>query len=95
MMKYQVTFRPRADQDYIKHSKAGNLILLAKIGRLLEELKQNPFEGTGKPHRMKHYPEGENVWSRRIDDRHRMLYTVRGDVVTVFVISLWGHYGDK
>jgi toxin YoeB len=44
---------------------------------------------------MKHYPEEQNVWSRRIDDRHRMLYTIEDNIVTVFVISLWGHYGDK
>jgi hypothetical protein len=24
-----------------------------------------------------------------------MLYTIEDNIVTVFVISLWGHYGDK
>jgi toxin YoeB len=93
-MVYNVIFEPDADRDLEKHMRAGNAILINKIGRLLEELKMHPAAGTGKPHRLKHYGN-KNIWSRRIDDRHRMLYTVHGDVVTVFVISLWGHYGDK
>ncbi len=31
----------------------------------------------------------------RIDDKHRMLYIIDNNIVTVFVISLWGHYDDK
>ncbi len=91
-MRYKVIFEPLADLDFEKHFKAGNTILINKIGRLLEELKTHPFDGTGKPHQLRYRP---GVWSRRIDDRHRMLYTVHDDIVTVFVISLWGHYGDK
>ncbi len=93
-MRYKILFEPKADLDFIMHSKAGNKILIQKIERLLEELKVHPYDGIGKPHRLKHYGDRE-VWSRRIDSRHRMLYTVEDDVVTVFVISLWGHYGDR
>lgn len=82
-----------AEEHLEAHIKAGNIILVKKIYRLFEELKYNPKEGTGKPHRLKH--NSSEVWSRRIDDRHRMLYTIDDGIVTVFVISLWGHYGDK
>lgn len=81
-----------AEEHLEAHIKAGNIILVKKIYRLFEELKHNPKDGTGKPHQLRYRP---GVWSRRIDDRHRMLYTVHDDIVTVFVISLWGHYGDK
>ena len=35
------------------------------------------------------------IWSRNIDDRHRMLYIVDNEKSIIFVISLWGHYDDK
>ncbi len=93
-MNYFLEFDPVADSHMDAHIKAGNTILLRKIQRLLLELKHDPYEGIGKPHRLKHY-KGQNVWSRHIDDRHRMVYSVHDDVVTVIVISLWGHYGDR
>ena len=93
-MTWRVEVLPEANRNFETHKKAGNKILLAKIGRLLEELEHNPYEGTGKPHRLKHF-KGQNVWSRHIDDRHRLVYSVHDNVVTVFVISLWGHYGDE
>ncbi len=82
-MTYSVELDDQASFDMLMHKKAGNKILLKKIERLLEELKSHPAIGTGKPHRLKHM-ESE-IWSRSIDE----------GIVTVFVISLWGHYGDK
>jgi toxin YoeB len=93
-MTYNVILEPGADSDVEKHVRAGNTILVNRIGRLLEELRQNPYAGTGKPHRLKHYKD-DNIWSRSIDDRHRMVYKIEDNVVTIVVISLWGHYGDK
>ncbi len=93
-MMYRIKFDRQADIDFQKHVRAGNTLLVAKIKRLLEDIKQNPYEGIGKPHRMRYY-QGENVWSRRIDSQHRITYRVDDGVVTVIVISLWGHYEDK
>jgi toxin YoeB len=53
----------------------------------------HPETGTGKPHRLKH--KKAVIWSRSIDDKHRMLYIIESQKVSVFVISLWGHYDDK
>jgi toxin YoeB len=92
-MMYRVIIESDANLDLDRHIKAGNKNLLEKIHRLLQELELDPCHGIGKPHPLKHYKT--NTWSRRIDDRHRMLYTVHENIVTIFVISLWGHYGDK
>ncbi|MDR2206892.1 MAG: Txe/YoeB family addiction module toxin [Flavobacteriaceae bacterium] len=92
-MKYRLIVEPEAEKHMLAHAKAGNKILLKKIRKLFEELKQHPETGTGKPEKMK-YKNGE-YWSRRIDGRHRMEYIIDNDKVFVFVISLWGHYGDK
>jgi len=92
-MRYEIVYSPEAEDDLRKHAKAGNKILLKKISKLLLELEEHPETGTGKPEKMK-YKKTE-YWSRRIDDKHRMEYTIDNYIVNVFLISLWGHYGDK
>jgi len=34
-------------------------------------------------------------WSRRIDDKHRLVYKIAEDELTVIAISAYGHYDDK
>ena len=34
-------------------------------------------------------------WSRRIDKFNRMVYTIDEEIITVFIISAKGHYGEK
>jgi toxin YoeB len=92
-MNYRLILLPGAEQDLEAHIKAGNKQHLKKIFALFEELKQHPQTGTGKPKFLKYRQSG--VWSRRIDDKHRMLYTIENETVTVHVIALWGHYNDK
>ena len=45
-----------------------------KINRLLLSIKETPFEGIGKPEPLKHDLVG--FWSRRIDLKNRIIYTV-------------------
>ncbi|MGY6529560.1 MAG: Txe/YoeB family addiction module toxin [Cyanobacterium sp.] len=45
-----------------------------KILDLVTEVMKNPFEGIGKPEPLK-YMEG-NIWSRRIDLEHRLVYHI-------------------
>jgi toxin YoeB len=92
-MSYRIILQPDAEKDLDSHIKAGNKLHLRKIYALFEELKEHPKTGTGKPKPLKYEQAG--LWSRRIDDKHRMLYTIEDEAVTVFVISLWGHYDDK
>jgi toxin YoeB len=59
----------------------------------LDELREHPKTGTGKPEQLKHYEIP--TWSRRITDNHRLIYRIEEDRVIVLVLSFWGHYGDK
>jgi toxin YoeB len=34
-------------------------------------------------------------WSRHIDKKNRLIYTIADEIVTVEVISARGHYDDK
>ncbi len=92
-MTYEIIVEPLAEAHLNAHIKAGNKILLKRTYKLLEELTKHPETGTGKPHKLKHDKVG--IWSRSIDERHRLLYTIDNKIVTVFIISLWGHYDDK
>jgi toxin YoeB len=76
----------RDDLDFWKTS--GKQKILNRIVKLLKELEQNPFEGTGKPEPLKHELSG--YWSRRISREHRLVYTVKEE--TVYIIALRYHY---
>jgi toxin YoeB len=61
---------------------------MKRVNRLLEDTLRHPFEGIGKPERLKLNLNG--FWSRRITQEHRLVYAVDGEVVTV--ISCRYHY---
>ncbi len=84
---------PEAQQHLIEWRKSGQKKNIAKITKLLDELREHPTTGTGKVEQLKGDMSG--LWSRRIDKSSRMLYSIEEDRVIVNVISLRGHYGDK
>ncbi|MBY0281339.1 MAG: Txe/YoeB family addiction module toxin [Alphaproteobacteria bacterium] len=59
-----------------------------KIMALIEEVKRSPFKGTGKPEPLKH--KLERSWSRRIDQEHRLVYTVEDKKIRI--LSCRYHY---
>jgi toxin YoeB len=92
-MAYIIAFEPKAVQDITELKKAGNKAVIAKIERLLLELREHPTTGTGQVEALKGNLSG--FWSRRIDKFNRMIYTVEEEIVTVTVISAKGHYNKK
>lgn len=93
MGSYKVIIRPEAEKDLIKHKKSGDKSAIKKITAIIADLENHPFTGIGQPEPLKHELSG--LWSRRINQKHRMIYEVEDKIVTVFVISAIGHYGDK
>lgn len=61
---------------------------LKRINQLIKDIRRNPFEGIGKPEPLKGNLAG--FWSRRIDEKHRLVYAVEEDSVLIF--SCRGHY---
>jgi toxin YoeB len=47
---------------------------LKRINALIQDALRHPFEGIGKPEALRENLSG--FWSRRIDDTHRLVYTV-------------------
>jgi len=92
-MNFSIELTPEAEADIEKHKKSGNKKVLIKIDRLLTELREHPTTGTGKPELLKYYKEP--TWSRRISDKHRLVYRITEKKIIVLVLSFWGHYDDK
>jgi toxin YoeB len=65
--------------------------LIKKIFSLIADIQKHPFDGIGKPEALKHDYQG--YWSRRINDKHRLLYQVTDE--EIIIIRCKGHYDDK
>ena len=92
-MSYTLEFSETALDDIEKHKKSGDKTVLKKIEKLLNELMEHPTTGTGQPEMLKHDLTG--LYSRRINKKHRLVYSINEEVITVHVLSAWAHYGGK
>lgn len=93
MGKFRVEITELAKKQIAKHLKSGNKSSIKKIATILRELSETPYSGEGKPE-----PLNQNLlgfWSRQINAKDRLIYTVNDDLVIVDVISAMGHYSDK
>jgi toxin YoeB len=59
-----------------------------RIVKLIKEVQRDPFQGTGKPERLKHDLAG--CWSRRIDKEHRLVYHVEPTKIRILACRF--HY---
>jgi toxin YoeB len=85
-----IQFEPKAFEEFIEWAAEDKKIFF-KIAELIEEIRRHPFEGKGKPEPLKHGLKG--FFSRRITDKHRVVYSVKDDTITF--IAFKHHYGDK
>lgn len=85
-----ITFAEDAWEEYLEW-QIQDKKTLKKINTLLKEVQRTPFEGTGKPEPLKGNLEGK--WSRRINDKDRLVYEVMDG--TIIVQQCKGHYNDK
>ena len=92
-MSYEIELTLEAQFDIEKHKKSGDKKILLKIDKLLNELREHPITGTGKPEKLKYYQIP--TWSRRITDKHRLIYRIENEIIVVLILSFWGHYDDK
>jgi toxin YoeB len=84
-----LTFTPSAWDDY-QWFQQQDRKLVKRINLLIQDILRTPFEGIGKLEPLKGDLAG--YWSRRINDEHRLVYTVKAD--DVVIIACRYHYGD-
>ncbi len=90
-MPYQIIYKDEYLGDIKRHKKNGNKKLVKKAEKLDEEIAQHPRTGTGQVERLKHYGDAE-VYSRRIDREHRLVYEILEDNTIVILMAAFGHY---
>lgn len=93
MEKYLIDVSDEAKKHLKRHLKSGDKASITRIDRIFEELSEHPYTGIGKPESLKGNLSG--LWSRRINKKDRIIYSVNEHIVTVYIISAKGHYGDK
>lgn len=86
---YKVIVMPEAmsDIDKLERSEPS---CHKKAMKLLEELSEHPTTGTGHPEQLKGFDTP--TWSRRISQKHRLVYEVHDKEIKVLVLSAYGHY---
>jgi toxin YoeB len=68
-----------------------NRKIALRLLSLVEEIRRNPFEGTGKPERLRY--QDANLWSRRLTQTDRIVYAVNYDRIE-FLQARY-HYSDR
>lgn len=91
-MIYDLDFSELVRQHIAKLKKS-DLHAYKKLLTFFAEVREHPETGTGHPKPLGNDRVGE--WSRRITDKHRLVYEIDKDNKTVSILSALGHYDDK
>ena len=89
---YILEFTNQAVED-LKWLKKTDQNAYNKVLILLLEIIEHQSTGTCKPELKKYNLSG--FYSRRITQKHRLVYQINGEMISVLVLSAAGHYGDK
>jgi toxin YoeB len=82
-----VKFLGNSFEDFLDWGQT-NKQLQKRIVRMIQEVRRTPFEGIGKPEALKGNLSG--LWSRRIDDGHRLVYEVTNEDIIIHAVR--DHY---
>jgi toxin YoeB len=93
MGRYTIEISKEALADLSKIKKSGKKTAILRIEKIFLELEIHPTTGIGKPEKLKY--KTENVWSRQINKKDRLVYEIIDHEVVVIIISALGHYNDK
>ena len=87
MVTYKIVYTKQVVKD-IPRLKSANLD--KKALALIEILKNNPFQNP--PPYEKLVGNLQELYSRRINIKHRLVYQVLEEEKIVKIVSLWSHY---
>ena len=87
---YEILYSQTAIEDIEKLKKSGEMNTLKKLAALIDELQEHPQTGTGQPEQLKYNFTG--YWSRRLSQKHRLVYQIEEEQVIVKIVSARGHY---
>ena len=76
----KIVFLNPAWEDYLYWQQTDKRIL-KKINSLVKEINRSPFDGNGKPEKLKNNLSG--WWSRRINIEHRLVYRIEDKAIII------------
>lgn len=86
----EISYTELAQRHVELWRKSGDTASQRKISQLLSDILKHPETGLGKPEQLKGVLSGR--WSRRINQKDRIIYRIDKENDTVLVYSLKGHY---
>ncbi|MGO1653145.1 MAG: Txe/YoeB family addiction module toxin [Senegalia sp. (in: firmicutes)] len=87
MTMYEVVIKNSAKKD-LKKIKQSHL--KENFNEVVQALKENPFAQTQSFEKLQ--PRSAGLYSRRINQQHRVIYKVNEDEKRVEIYSAWTHY---
>ena len=87
MYKITIAKKAQIDLDWFRRNDKSSYI---KCFDLVRELINNPRIGTGKPERLKYFEK--EVYSRRVNHKDRLIYTIYEDLKEIDITSFRSHY---
>ena len=88
----KISFTEEGWEDYLYWQKQDKKVL-KRINKLLQDILRNGYDGIGKPEPLRENLSG--YWSRRIDEKNRLVYRMIGTASDIEIISCRDHYDDK
>lgn len=82
-------FQERGWNDY-RYWQTEDKKTLKRLNKIIEDIVRNGYEGIGKPEKLTGDLSG--WWSRRIDEKNRVVYRIREE--NVEIAQCRGHYND-
>ena len=76
----ELQFHRQGWEDYLYWQQTDKTTL-KQINKLITDALRHPFTGLGKPEPLKHQLSG--YWSRRITQEHRLVYTIKDDLLII------------
>ena len=88
-MAYKLKFLEQAkdDLDWFRKNDKSSYI---KCFDLIREISESPRIGTGKPERLKYF--SNEVFSRRVNHKDRIVYTIYESIQEIDISSCKEHY---
>ena len=83
----EIVYSKQSFKDYEKLKQFPSLV--EKVKALIKLLEDNPYQTPPSYEKLLGF---DNVYSRRINSQHRLVYEIRKEENVVVIIRMWTHY---
>jgi toxin YoeB len=87
MFRINIVKKAQKDLSWFRKNDRSSYV---KCFDVVREVMENPRVGTGKPERLKYFEK--EVYSRRVNHKDRMIYTIYEGLKEIDITSFRGHY---